>query len=154
MGPVLLHAMKGATVDHKLSVLVQMNLDDRSVRLIITGCVTEANQHVLYPLIHRARALAPPVTVSVDLTGGKHVEATAVDLLRWAVDHDEPAPGLGPVQILAPTQLPGSPVRTGPDHQPPETRQIAAGMSRAPVPVVDREITASAHPRADGGIPA
>lgn len=104
---MLLHAMKGAPVDHKLSVLVQMDLDNRSVRLVVTGCVTEANQHVLYPLVHRARTLIPPVTVSVDLTAAGHVEAIAVDLLRWTIDHDEPVPGAGPVQILAPAQLPG-----------------------------------------------
>lgn len=105
----MLHAMKGATVNHKLSVLVQMDLDNRSVRLVVTGCVTEANQHVLYPLVRRARTLIPPVTVSVDLTTADHVEAIAVDLLRWAVDHDESAPGLSPVRVLAPAQLPDHP---------------------------------------------
>jgi hypothetical protein len=49
--------MKGAPVNPKLSVLVQMDLDNRSVRLVVTGCVTEANQHVLYPLVRRARTL-------------------------------------------------------------------------------------------------
>lgn len=101
--------MKGATVDHKLSVLVQVDVDGRSVSLVITGCVTEANQHALYPVIRRARTLVPPVTVSIDLTAADHVEAIAVDLLRWATDHDEPAPGLSPVRILAPVQLPEHP---------------------------------------------
>lgn len=103
------HAMKGATVNHKLSVLVQMDLENRSVRLVVTGCVTEANQHVLYPLVSRARTLVPPVTVSVDLTAAGHVEAIAVDLLRWAIDHDEPARGVSPVRILTSAPLPDHP---------------------------------------------
>ena len=95
--------MKGAPVDHKLSVLVQIDLDDRGVRLVVTGCLTERNHHVLHPLIRRARTLAPPVTVTVDLTRTEHVEAIAVDLLRWAIDHDT---SLGPVEILSPAPLP------------------------------------------------
>lgn len=101
-----MHATKGATVDHKFSVLVQMNLNNRSVRLVVTGCLTEANQYVLHPLVRRATTLAPPVTVSVDLTTAEHVEDIAVDMLRWAVDHDEPEPGVSPVRILTPAQLP------------------------------------------------
>ncbi|MEX5259752.1 hypothetical protein [Kocuria sp. CPCC 205263] len=93
-------------MDHKLSVLVQMDLENRSVRLVVTGCVTEANQHVLYPLVRRARTLIPPVAVSVDLTSAGHVEAIAVDLLRWTIDHDEPVPGADPVRILTPTPFP------------------------------------------------
>ncbi|MFF0905456.1 UNVERIFIED_CONTAM: hypothetical protein RF653_17440 [Kocuria sp. CPCC 205316] len=93
-------------MDHKISVLVQIDLDGAYVRLAVTGCLTEANQHVLYPLVHRARTLIPPVTVSVDLTAAGHVEAAAVDLLRWAIDHDETADGASPVELLAPNGLP------------------------------------------------
>jgi hypothetical protein len=94
-------------MDHKLSVLVQVDLDGRYVRLVGTGCLTEANQHVLYPLVRRARTLVPPVTVSIDLTGAGHVEAIAVDLLRWAVDHEETMAGDGPVELLLPTRPAG-----------------------------------------------
>lgn len=93
-------------MDHKLSVLVQIDLDGAYVRLAVTGCLTEANQHVLYPLIHRARTLIPPVTVSVELTAAAHVEAAAVDLLRWAIDHDETPDGASPVELLVPNGLP------------------------------------------------
>lgn len=93
-------------MDHRLSVLVQIDLDGAYVRLAVTGCLTEANQHVLYPLIRRARTLIPPVTVSVDLTAADHVEPAAVDLLRWAVDHDESADGASPVQLLVLNGLP------------------------------------------------
>ncbi|MEX5270716.1 hypothetical protein [Kocuria sabuli] len=94
-------------MDHKLSVLVQVDLDGRYVRLVVTGCLTEANQHVLYPLVRRARTLVPPVTVSVDLTGAGHVEAIAVDLLRWAIEHEETMAGTGPAELLLPSSPPG-----------------------------------------------
>ncbi|MEX5258493.1 hypothetical protein [Kocuria arenosa] len=104
-------------MDHKLSVLVQVDLQGAYVRLVVTGCVTEANQHVLHPVVARARTLIPPVAVSVDLTGAEHVEAIAVDLLRWALEHDDTAPGTGPVSVLAPTQ-------------PPDHRLVLAGLAR------------------------
>ncbi|MEX5258528.1 hypothetical protein [Kocuria arenosa] len=96
-------------MDHKLSALVQIDLDGAYVRLAVTGCLTEANQHVLYPLVRRARMLIPPVTVSVDLSAAGHVEAAAVDLLRWAIDHDETADGASPVELLVPNGLPTHP---------------------------------------------
>ena len=93
-------------MDHKLSVLVQIDLDGAYVRLIVTGCLTEANQHVLYPLVRRARSLIPPVTVSVDLAAAGHVEPNALDLLRWAIDHDDTLQGVSPVELLIPNGLP------------------------------------------------
>ncbi|GAB2598663.1 hypothetical protein GCM10009696_00080 [Kocuria himachalensis] len=101
-------------MDHKISVLVQIDLDGAYVRLAVTGCLTEANQHVLYPLIRRARRLIPPVTVSVDLSAAGHVEATAVDLLRWAIDHDETSDGASPVELLVPNGLPAHEHTPGP----------------------------------------
>lgn len=96
-------------MDHKLSVLLQVDLDGAYVRLVVTGCLTEDNQHVLHPLVRRARTLLPPVTVSVDLTTAGHVEEIAVDLLRWVVDHDEVVEGAGPVVLLVPDGLPAHP---------------------------------------------
>jgi hypothetical protein len=87
-------------MDHKLSVLVQIDLNGRYVRLLVTGCVTEANQHVLYRLVHRARTLIPPVMVTVDLTTAQHVETAAVDLLHWALDLGEMTPSTSPVEVL------------------------------------------------------
>jgi hypothetical protein len=93
-------------MDHKLSVLVQIDLHGAYVRLVVTGCVTEANQHVLHPLVARARTLIPPVTVAVDLTGAEHVEAGAVDLLSWALEHADTAAGSGSVEVLTAADLP------------------------------------------------
>ena len=110
-------------MDHKLSVLVQIDLDGAYVRLIVTGCLTEANQHVLYPLVRRARTLIPPVTVSVDLAAAGHVEPNALDLLRWAIDHDDTLQGVSPVELLIPNGLPTH----GPTPLPPRTAHRPRG---------------------------
>lgn len=92
---------------HKPSVLVQVDLDGRHIRLVVSGCVTELNHRALCPLVRRARTLAPDIAVVVDLTSAHHVEPAAVDLLRWAADQDE---SLGDaVEILAPETAPAEP---------------------------------------------
>ncbi len=111
-------------MDHKLSVLVQVDLHAQYVHLVITGCVTETNQHALHPVMARARTLIPPVTVTVDLTGAAHVEAAAVELLRAAIDHEHTLSGAGPVEILVPAVLP--------DHAPvPHHANTLTGGTRA-----------------------
>ena len=90
-------------MDHKLSVLVQIDRHDAYVRLVVTGRMTAANQHVLHPVVARARTLiAPAAVVTVDLTCADHVDPAAVDLLRGAVGHDEIFGGRAPVEILVP----------------------------------------------------
>jgi hypothetical protein len=101
--------MKGAAMDHKISVLIQIDLHGSYLRLVITGCLTEANQHVLPPLITRARVLIPQATLTVDLTCADHLEASGIDLLRWALDHDTASGGPGLVEIIRPAVLPEHP---------------------------------------------
>ncbi|GAA1757516.1 hypothetical protein [Kocuria aegyptia] len=96
---------KAAAVDHKLSVTVQVDLDGRTIRILATGCLTDASQRALHPLLRRARSLTPGIHVTVDLTGARHVEATGVQLLRWATHHDG-ADGWRPVEFLLPDPLP------------------------------------------------
>ncbi|MGK7221915.1 hypothetical protein ACSNO4_03870 [Kocuria flava] len=98
-------------MNHKLSVLVQIDLDGAYVRLVVTGCLTEANQHALHALVGRVRTELPPTTVTVDLTDAVHVEAAAVDLLRWAIA-DGSSPHVSPVRMRVPNGLPGH--RPGP----------------------------------------
>ncbi|MEX5257955.1 hypothetical protein [Kocuria arenosa] len=96
---------------HTMSVLVQVDLDGTHVRISVTGCVTQANQHVLHPLIRRARALTAAVHVQVDLDSVQHLEPAAVALLRAAADHGAATPGAGPVSIAVPTGPRAHPVR-------------------------------------------
>ncbi|GGG67656.1 hypothetical protein GCM10011374_34970 [Kocuria dechangensis] len=96
-------------MDHKISVLLQIDLHGAYLRLVITGCLTEANQHVLPPLVTWARALIPQATLTVDLTCADHLEASGIDLLRWALDHDTASGRTGPVEIIRPAALPEHP---------------------------------------------
>lgn len=96
---------------HTMSVLVQVDLDGTHVRILVTGCVTEANQHVLHPLIARARAITAAVRVQVDLDSVQHLEPAAVALLRAAVVHEETSPALGVVSIGVPTGSRAHPLR-------------------------------------------
>ncbi|MUN63953.1 hypothetical protein GMA12_12525 [Kocuria sediminis] len=91
---------------HKLSVLVQVDLDGKHVRLVVTGCVTEVNHRALCPLVRRARTLVPGIAVIVDATAAHHVEPAAVDLLRWAAEHDDAVRGTPPVEFVLPHELP------------------------------------------------
>lgn len=74
--------------DPKLSVLVRVDLDGRHLRLIVTGCLTVANQQGLHPVIERARTLTPTsaVEVLVDLTAADLSEPAAVEVLRAGIE--------------------------------------------------------------------
>ncbi|MEX5303653.1 hypothetical protein [Kocuria sabuli] len=109
---------------HKLSVLVQVDLDGRHVRLVVTGCVTEVNHRALCPLIRRARTLVPGIAVIVDITSAHHVEPAAVDLLRWAAEHEDAVRDTPSVQFVLPAELPGHGTVT----------RLATWAPRRPVP--------------------
>jgi hypothetical protein len=69
------------------------------VHLITAGSLTETNQQVLYPLIHRLRALTPDTEVLVDLTALDHLEDAALDLLCWEVEHEDTTCSPHPVRF-------------------------------------------------------
>lgn len=127
---------------HKPSVLVQVDLDGRHVRLVVSGCVTELNHRALCPLVRRARTLVPGIAVVVDLTAAHHVEPAAVDLLRWAADHEDAVRGTAAVDFVLPDELPGHGTVTllarwaDARHRPgtPEPVRRAARPAAAPRP--------------------
>lgn len=101
----------------QLSVLVKVTPDERHVRLVTAGHLTETNQQMLYPLIHRARTLTADTEVVVDLTAVQRFEAAALDLLCWEVGCEEATGSIGPVRLALPIPLPGSgPCRTRRDQ--------------------------------------
>lgn len=87
-------------MDHKLAVVVQVDLDARYVHLVVTGRLTEGNQRALTPLIGRARALLPGATVTVDLTSARRVDPAGLDLLQWSVHHEHAPEAAGPLLVL------------------------------------------------------
>lgn len=127
---------------HKLSVLVQVDLDGKHIRLVVTGCVTELNHRALCPLVRRARTLVPGIAVIVDITSAHHVEPAAVDLLRWAAEHEDAVRDTPPVQFVLPAELPGhgtvTRLATWAPHRAVDTRRApdARGTAgpRRPVP--------------------
>jgi hypothetical protein len=84
----------------KLSVLVQIDLDGQQVTLDVTGTLTETNQQVLPPLIHRARTTFPEAGLSVNLHRARLGDPAAIDALAGNLQDD--SPGTVPVQITAP----------------------------------------------------
>ncbi|MEX5296202.1 hypothetical protein QYM41_13075 [Kocuria sp. CPCC 205268] len=125
---------------HRPSVLVRVDLDGRHVRLVVSGCVTELNHRALCPLVRRARALVPDIAVVVDLTSAHHVEPAAVDLLRWAAEHEDAVRGTPAVDFVLPAELPGHGTVTrlagwtGARDRPgaPEPARRTAGTRAAP----------------------
>lgn len=97
-------------MQRKISVLVEVDLDGRYVRVNVTGALTEVNQQALYPVLRRARTMLPGARVIADLTCVHDVEPAAADFLRWAADHDESLGGA--VDLLlpetAPAEAPGA----------------------------------------------
>lgn len=98
---------------HKLPVLVQVDLDGRHVRLVVSGCLTEVNHRALCPVVRRARTLIPGIAVIVDATSARHVDAGAVDLLRWSAEHEDAVRGTPPVEFVLPDELPEHGFATG-----------------------------------------
>lgn len=78
------------------------------MRIVATGCPTEAGRRALHPLIHRARSPTPGIHVTVDLRGAHHVEPAGVDLLRRSAALDPPAAQRGDVDLAPPDPSPGA----------------------------------------------
>lgn len=112
---------------HTLSVLVQIDLDGTYIHILVTGCLTVANQHALHPVIARAQTLIPAVHVKVDLDSLEHLEPAAVTLLRAALHHDHTATGLETVNITVPSGLRvHPPVRELPTRPLPNAEPLPA----------------------------
>lgn len=126
---------------HKLSVLVQVDLDGRHVRLVVTGCLREVNHRALCPVLRRARTLLPGIAVIVDVSSAHHVEAAALDLLHWAAEHEDAVRGTPPVEFVVPAELPAhgtiAPLTAGPAGRPatrPVRGSVSAQARRRPAP--------------------
>lgn len=129
-------------MQRKISVLVEVDLDGRYVRVSVTGALTEVNQQALYPVLRRARTTLPAARVSVDLGCVHEFEPAAVDLLRWAVEHED---DLGDaVEVLVPASAPAGPAAAARDAR----RRMRAEVLRRhagelPVPLQGRGVDAA-----------
>ncbi|MCC9175743.1 hypothetical protein [Arthrobacter sp. zg-Y179] len=69
-------------MDHKLRVLVRLDVDPSSAVLEVTGCLTADSWGSLTPLIRKTAALVRGHRITVDLTAAQHIERAALPLLR------------------------------------------------------------------------
>ncbi len=99
----------------ELSVRFDVTPDEQQVRLVVTGRLTESNQQLLYPSIHRAYTLATATEVVIDLSAVEHLETAALDLLRWEVEHYQPIHLTQPVRFALPDPPPDSGLPSAPE---------------------------------------
>ncbi|MGQ1838632.1 hypothetical protein ACT4S2_09255 [Kocuria turfanensis] len=99
----------------QLSVSVEVTADEEHARLVTSGHLTETNQHILYPLIHRARTPTSQTQVIVDLTAVTYFDAAALDLLRWEVALDQTQHPTKAVQYALPESPPTSGSSSAPE---------------------------------------
>ncbi|GEO94127.1 hypothetical protein ACT4S2_14760 [Kocuria turfanensis] len=129
-------------MQRKISVLVEVDLDGRYVRVDVTGAVTAVNQQGLHPVLRRARTMLPAATVRLDLSCVRDLDPHALDLLREAVEQD---PGLGDaVEILAPERIPSGAAATALDAR----RRLRHGIlqrraGELPVPLPQPALSAA-----------
>lgn len=91
---------------HKLRLLVKLDTEPTTATLAVTGCLTENNCLALLPIIRRLRAMVDGMTITVDLSTAKHVEAAAVRILEEAGPEVAGYRGGGKAFLTLPTVLP------------------------------------------------
>jgi hypothetical protein len=78
----------GETLNHKLRVLVRVDVDPGQVTLEVTGCLTQANYPVLLHIIRRGRRLAPDQEITVDFRSVSHLDPEVLMYLRHIAARD------------------------------------------------------------------
>jgi hypothetical protein len=78
-------------VNHKLRVLVRVDVDPGHVTLEVTGCLTQANYPALLHIVRRASRLAAGSDVSIDLHGASHLDPEILLYLRQLAATNDPA---------------------------------------------------------------
>jgi hypothetical protein len=73
-------------MNHKLRVLVRVDVDPAQVTLEITGCVTQSDSAALLHIVRRACRLEPGATVVIDLHGASHLDPEVLLGLRRLAD--------------------------------------------------------------------
>ncbi len=76
-------------MNHKLRVLVRVDVDPGRVTLEATGCLTQANYPVLLHIMRRGRRLAPDQEITVDLRSASHLDPEVLLYLRHIAGRDE-----------------------------------------------------------------
>lgn len=72
----------GEALNHKLRVLVRVDVDPGRVTLEVAGCLTQANYPVLLHIMRRGRRLSPEQDITVDLHNASHLDPEVLMYLR------------------------------------------------------------------------
>ncbi|KQN89229.1 hypothetical protein [Arthrobacter sp. Leaf69] len=82
-------------MNHKLRVLVRVDVDPGHVTLEVTGCLTQSDFPALLHIIRRAGRLGAGSNVIIDLHGSSHLDPEILLQLRSIADASAAAPGTG-----------------------------------------------------------
>lgn len=69
-------------VEHKLRVIIRLDIDHASATVQITGCLTPQGCKALLPLINRTRGLPNCLAVQIDLSHARHIDEEALHSLE------------------------------------------------------------------------
>ena len=126
-------------MNHKLRVLVRVDVDPGHVTLEITGCVTQSDSQPCCTSCAAPAASKPGADVVIDLHGASHLDPEVLlDLRRLADAGHLPLP------------TPGAPQRPGRSASPSTSRRCcqSASCTSAPTPKSSPDSTpSSARPR-------
>ena len=98
-------------MDHKLRVLVRLDIDRTSAVIEVSGCLTADSCTALLPLFHRMERLAHGMVITVDLSDAQHIERRGLEVLeRFGAGEEvgaaQPGPFTGTLAVAAPADLP------------------------------------------------
>jgi hypothetical protein len=79
----------GNYLNHKLRVLVRVDLDPGHVTLEVSGCLTPANFPVLLHLLLRAQKLATCPGITLDFRGASHLDESVLSCLQQLALQEE-----------------------------------------------------------------
>lgn len=95
-------------MNHKLNVLVRLDIDRTQAIVQVNGCLTDAGYQALFPLIRRTRSLGTGLAVTVDITGAQHIDVGAFYYLDCFAA-DETAAGGRKITVTAPEVISSCP---------------------------------------------
>ena len=149
-------------VNHKLRVLVRVDVDPGHVTLEVTGCLTQSDFPALLHIMRRAGRLGADANVIVDLHGASHLDPEILLQLRSIAEAstDAPEPDAGSPELAAagkrpfrvtlaePAELPICLLHVGSDGE------VLAGLEGelAAVPLLDPAAVSSGGGLADVAI--
>ncbi len=141
-------------MNHKLRVLVRVDVDPGQVTLEVTGCLTQANYPDLLHMMRRASRLAAGADVSIDLHGASHLDPEILLYLRQLAATGDPASGpAAPGAAVAAAATEGFRLML---QEPAELPicLLHVGTDGEVLADLDGEITGSVHGRVNAGVEA